>query len=96
MPVLHFDFWLMLYQIGGFLINHRNKLNVKSANPRMTLDLLRHGEPEGGRLYRGNLLDNPLSEKGWQQMQASVNGKHSISFSESNTCSSIFCIADKC
>jgi broad specificity phosphatase PhoE len=40
----------------------------------MTLDLLRHGEPEGGRLYRGNLLDNPLSEKGWQQMQASVNG----------------------
>jgi broad specificity phosphatase PhoE len=27
-------------------------------------------------LYRGNLLDNPLSEKGWQQMQASVNGKH--------------------
>jgi broad specificity phosphatase PhoE len=38
--------------------------------------LLRHGEPEGGRLYRGNLLDDPLSEKGWQQMQASVNGKH--------------------
>jgi hypothetical protein len=84
----------------------------------MILDLLRHGEPEGGRLYRGNLLDDPLSEKGWQQMQASVNGKHwdnlsmvacpislafrpcqspnPISFSESNTCSSIFCIADKC
>lgn len=42
----------------------------------MTLDLLRHGEPEGGRLYRGNLLDHPLTEKGWQQMQASTNGKH--------------------
>lgn len=42
----------------------------------MILDLLRHGEPEGGRLYRGNLLDDPLSEKGWQQMQASINGKH--------------------
>ena len=42
----------------------------------MILDLLRHGEPEGGRLYRGNLLDDPLSKKGWQQMQASTNGKH--------------------
>lgn len=42
----------------------------------MTLDLLRHGEPEGGRLYRGNLIDDPLSEKGWQQMQASTHGKH--------------------
>jgi broad specificity phosphatase PhoE len=42
----------------------------------MTLDLLRHGEPEGGRLYRGNLLDHPLSKKGWQQMQASTHGKH--------------------
>ncbi len=42
----------------------------------MTLDLLRHGEPEGGRLYRGNLINDPLSEKGWQQMQASTHGKH--------------------
>lgn len=41
----------------------------------MTLDLLRHGEPEGGRLYRGNLLDDPLTEKGWQTMQASTAGK---------------------
>lgn len=42
----------------------------------MTLDLLRHGEPEGGRLYRGNLLDDPLTIKGWQQMQISTNNKH--------------------
>ncbi len=42
----------------------------------MTLDLLRHGEPEGGRLYRGNLIDDPLSAKGWQQMQVSSHGKH--------------------
>ncbi|CAC9584169.1 Alpha-ribazole-5'-phosphate phosphatase (EC 3.1.3.73) [uncultured Gammaproteobacteria bacterium] len=42
----------------------------------MTLDLLRHGEPEGGRLYRGNLLDDPLTKKGWQQMQASTLNKH--------------------
>lgn len=32
------------------------------------IDLIRHGEPEGGRAYRGNTIDDPLSEKGWQQM----------------------------
>lgn len=34
-------------------------------------DLIRHGEPQGGRKYRG-LIDDPLSEQGWQQMQAQV------------------------
>ena len=36
-----------------------------------TLDLLRHGEPVGGRKYRGQ-IDDPLSEKGWTQMHAAV------------------------
>jgi alpha-ribazole phosphatase/probable phosphoglycerate mutase len=36
-----------------------------------TLDLMRHGEPVGGRKYRGQ-LDDPLSEKGWAQMHAAV------------------------
>jgi alpha-ribazole phosphatase/probable phosphoglycerate mutase len=36
-----------------------------------TLDLLRHGEPVGGRRYRGQ-IDDPLSEKGWAQMYAAV------------------------
>ncbi|KAA0445257.1 MAG: histidine phosphatase family protein [Candidatus Thioglobus sp.] len=40
------------------------------------LDLLRHGEVCGGRLYRGNLLDDALSAKGFGQMQASTKGKH--------------------
>jgi alpha-ribazole phosphatase/probable phosphoglycerate mutase len=31
------------------------------------IDLMRHGEPVGGRRYRGQ-SDDPLSEKGWQQM----------------------------
>lgn len=39
-----------------------------------TIDLLRHGEPAGGRKYRGQ-TDDPLSEKGWQQMRAAV-GDH--------------------
>lgn len=37
------------------------------------VDLLRHGEPVGGRRYRGQ-TDDPLSEKGWQQMRSAVAG----------------------
>ena len=40
-----------------------------------TVDLLRHGEPVGGRKYRGQ-IDDPLSEKGWAQMRAAVGGQH--------------------
>jgi alpha-ribazole phosphatase len=39
-----------------------------------TLDLIRHGEPVGGSKYRGQ-VDDPLSDKGWQQMRAAV-GEH--------------------
>lgn len=39
-----------------------------------TIDLLRHGEPEGGPKYRGS-LDEPLSERGWAQLYAAV-GAH--------------------
>ncbi|WP_130470016.1 histidine phosphatase family protein [Candidatus Magnetaquicoccus inordinatus] len=35
------------------------------------IDLLRHGEPEGGPMYRGS-LDDPLSSTGWQQMEKAI------------------------
>ena len=35
-------------------------------------DLLRHGEPVGGSRYRGQ-IDDPLSERGWQQMWEAVD-----------------------
>lgn len=35
------------------------------------LDFMRHGEPVGGRKYRGQ-IDDPLSEKGWHQMRETV------------------------
>ena len=38
------------------------------------VDLIRHGEPVGGRKYRGQ-TDDPLSEKGWLQMRTAV-GEH--------------------
>lgn len=37
-----------------------------------TIDLLRHGEPRGGVRYRGDGVDDPLSERGWEQMRAAV------------------------
>jgi alpha-ribazole phosphatase len=36
------------------------------------IDVIRHGEPEGGRRYRGYGVNDPLTEKGWQQMWASM------------------------
>jgi len=43
-------------------------------NTPTTIDLIRHGEPVGGSKYRGQ-TDDPLSEKGWEQMRAVV-GNH--------------------
>lgn len=37
------------------------------------IDVIRHGEPIGGRRYRGHGIDDPLSDTGWQQMWAAVN-----------------------
>lgn len=39
-----------------------------------TVDLMRHGEPVGGKKYRGQ-IDDPLSDTGWQQMREAV-GDH--------------------
>jgi alpha-ribazole phosphatase len=39
-----------------------------------TFDLIRHGEPVGGRKYRGQ-TDDPLSETGWAQMRRAT-GEH--------------------
>lgn len=41
-------------------------------NTRKTLvDLIRHGEPVGGQRFRG-ITDDPLSEKGWKQVNDST------------------------
>lgn len=32
------------------------------------IDLIRHGEPVGGRRYRGHGVDDTLTDRGWQQM----------------------------
>ncbi len=42
------------------------------SGPLTRVDLLRHGEPEGGLRYRGCGIDDPLSAAGWAQMWAAV------------------------
>ena len=42
----------------------------------MLIDFIRHGEPQGGSRYRGHSIDDPLSEKGWDQMHTAVVGIH--------------------
>ncbi len=54
----------------------------------VTIDTLRHGEPEGGLRIRG-WRDDPLSETGWSQMWAAVEGNrpwHAIVTSPLSRC----------
>lgn len=37
----------------------------------LCVDLMRHGEPEGGTRFRGS-RDDPLSETGWEQMRRAM------------------------
>lgn len=40
------------------------------------VDLIRHGEPEGGPRYRGNGTDDPLSALGWAQMRQALGDQN--------------------
>lgn len=45
---------------------------MRFANAEITtIDLMRHGEPQGGRMLRGS-TDHPLSDTGWQQVTDAV------------------------
>lgn len=44
-----------------------------SSSPYTQIDVLRHGACEGGEIFRGS-TDVALSDEGWQQMHASVQG----------------------
>lgn len=39
------------------------------------IDVIRHGEPVGGRRYRGHGVDDPLTDAGWQQMWDAVGNR---------------------
>ncbi len=42
-----------------------------AATSATVVDLIRHGQPEGGQKYRGH-RDDPLSRLGWSQMRRAV------------------------
>lgn len=48
--------------------------SVTAVSNTTIIDLLRHGEVEGGRKYRGQ-LDDPLSDLGWKQLRTTTNNK---------------------
>lgn len=51
---------------------------MASVTPRVQrLDLLRHGETLGGSRFRGR-LDDPLTERGWEQMWAAVGPREGV------------------
>lgn len=51
-------------------------MKIQLSNKPITtiIDLLRHGDVEGGRKYRGQ-LDDPLSELGWNQLRTATINK---------------------
>jgi len=45
---------------------------LRKSSSVTTIDLLRHGECQGGEIYRG-ITDVLLTERGWQQMESSLH-----------------------
>lgn len=43
----------------------------RSVQPTL-IDFIRHGEPVGGRRFRGSGVDDPLCERGWRQMWQAI------------------------
>lgn len=48
-----------------------SKPNTDNTQSMTVIDLLRHGECEGGQIFRGT-TDSLLSKTGWQQMQTAI------------------------
>lgn len=51
---------------------------------RITIDLLRHGEPEGGEVLRGR-IDHCLTGPGWQQMRSAIARASANTTADSNS-----------
>ncbi len=49
-------------------------MTMTDINRTTIIDLIRHGEPQGGTCFRG-WQDDPLSKLGWSQMRQAV-GEH--------------------
>ncbi|MEE9493867.1 MAG: histidine phosphatase family protein [Gammaproteobacteria bacterium] len=47
-------------------------MSVEKKQQDTLIDVIRHGEPVGGRRFRGSGIDDPLSESGWSQMNATI------------------------
>lgn len=52
---------------------------ASQPNRTVIIDMLRHGEPEGGVMYRGS-KDDPLSELGWEQMRHTLSSGQALGY----------------
>lgn len=55
--------------------HHDSGRNIQLIKMTTTIDIIRHGEPVGGRRYRGYSVDDPLTKTGWSQMRAAIPKK---------------------
>lgn len=67
---------------------------MKFLQQETIIDILRHGEPVGGRKIRGQ-CDDPLSELGWQQMWDAIGDDRMWSHIESSPLSRCAAFAEK-
>lgn len=51
--------------------------SIDATSKVTTIDLLRHGEPEGGDMFRGH-TDLPLTDLGWRQMRQAVESPEAL------------------
>ena len=63
--------WLPLLKLGFQRVSSES---ITAVSNTTIIDLLRHGDVEGGRKYRGQ-LDDPLSQLGWEQLRSVTNKK---------------------
>ena len=49
-------------------------MTLRKSSTITTIDLLRHGECQGGEIYRGS-TDVQLTDRGWQQMESSLHSE---------------------
>jgi AmpD protein len=76
-PGAYFDWQRLSLALNQDLPANAKAIINKQSKQTTIIDLLRHGEPEGGRMYRGCGTDHPLSTRGWRQMQDSIAAYYS-------------------
>ena len=77
-----FFYFIKLQRHAIYSIHYIKRDKIVSI--AIIVDILRHGEPEGGEVLRGR-IDHPLSETGWQQMSQATEASDKLIDSDSDS-----------